>query len=82
MCQFVARVRPRKMALTCLLCSLYCGKLDHTMYDCFIFSDSTIFAFHHDELVSEEEKCPYLFDLPLVVCGEVGAVLDAKNNEH
>ncbi len=60
-----------------LICaSLYCGKLD--LLPCMtasFFSDSTIFAFHHDELVSAEEKCPYLFDLPLVVCGEVGAVL-------
>ena len=60
-----------------LICgSSYFGNLD--LLSCMtasFFSNSTIFAFHHEEFESVEDKCPYLFDLPLVVCGEVEAVL-------
>jgi len=39
------------------------------------FSDATIFSFHHEEFQSATEKCPYIFDSPLVVCGEAGPIL-------
>ena len=60
-----------------LVCdSSYGGNLDPLpCVTASFFSDSTIFAFHHDEFEIAEKKCPYVFDLPLVVCGEVGAVL-------
>ena len=60
-----------------LVCdSSYGGNLDPLpCVTASFFSDSTIFAFHHDEFEIAQKKCPYVFDLPLVVCGEVGAVL-------